>query len=218
MLKDGLILISTLGNTLVNLGYILILIVLIIGVKLFGKYVDEKKLLKLLILLSPLLVIMFKFHVRYQLLLALITWYFFMLGLFTYFHDVNKIPLIYAFCVFYSEFYELPIYVSRWFRGVKIINQSPIFILIRLSLIFFILYELKKYNYDYKKYVEHLLKMFCLSIPFCWYLLHAEYQGYNLLLILKLYYFVGLIYYLINNNFNCRFLKMLKILNSDYHE
>jgi len=218
MLKDGLILISTLGNTLVNLGYILILIVLIIGVKLFGKYVDEKKLLKLLILLSPLLVIMFKFHVRYQLLLALITWYFFMLGLFTYFHDVNKIPLIYAFCVFYSEFYELPIYVSRWFRGVKIINQSPIFILIRLSLIFFILYELKKYDYDYKKYVEHLLKMFCLSIPFCWYLLHAEYQGYNLLLILKLYYFVGLIYYLINNNFNCRFLKMLKILNSDYHE
>ena len=218
MLKDGLILISTLGNTLVNSAYILLLFVLIIGVKLFGKYVDEKKLLKLLILLSPLLVIMFKFHVRYQLLLALITWYFFMLGLFTYFHDVNKIPLIYAFCVFYSEFYELPIYVSRWFRGVKIINQSPIFILIRLSLIFFILYKLKKYNYDYKKYVEHLIKMFCLSIPFTWYLLHAEYQGYNLLLVLKLYSFIGLMYYLLSNNFGCRFLKMLKILNSDYHE
>ena len=205
--------ITTLGNVLVNSAYILFLPVLIIVVKLFGRYVDEKRLLYLLILLSPLLVFMFKFHIRYQLLLALITWYFFMLGLFVYFHDVNKIPLIYAFCVFYSEFYELPIYVSRWFRGVKIINSSPIFIMIRLSLIFFILYELKKYNFNYKRFLEHLIKMFCLSIPFSWYLLHAEYQGYNLLLILKLYYFVGLIYYLNNNSFKKRYSDMLLYLN-----
>ena len=214
MLKDGLILISTLGNTLVNLGYMFILVVLIIGVKCFGHLVNEKQLIRLLILLSPLLVVLFRFNIRYQLVLALITWYFFMLGLFVYFHDVNKLPLVYAFCVFYSEFYELPIYVSRWFRGVKILNSTPLFILLRLSVLFFILYELKEYNYNYKKYIEHLVKMFCLSIPFCWYLLHAGFQGYDLIMILKLYCFIGLIYYLINNNFYSRFISLLNILNT----
>jgi len=194
--------VSTLGNTLVNLFYIFNLLLLIFFVKIFNHLINEKELMNIFIIISPLFVFLFKFNIRSQLILALITWWFFMMGLHEYFNDVKKLPLIYAFCVFYSEFYELPIYFLRWFRETKIINLSPIFILLRLYTLFYILYELKKYNYNYRNYLKHLLKMACLSIPLCSYLLSAEYQGYDLLMVLKLFNFIGLIYYLNKNKVN----------------
>lgn len=191
--------ISTLGNVLVNLSYVLVLVFLILFIKMFGYLFDEKKVMIVFIIISPLFVFLFKTNIRDTLILALITWWFFMMGLYNYFNDIKKIPLIYAFTVFYSEFYELPIYFSRYLREVKIINSSPIFILLRLSTLFYILYALKIYNYNYRNYLEHLLKMFCLSIPLCSYLLIAQFQGYDLLMILKIFNFIGLIYYLNKN-------------------
>jgi len=194
--------INTIGNTLVNLVYMFNIVFLILFIKIFGHLFNERRLMQLFVFISPLFVLLFKFNIRSQLILSFISWWFFMMGLYVYFGDLKKLPLIYAFCVFYSEFYELPIYFSRWFRGVKIINLSSIWILLRLSALFYILYKLKNYNYNYKNYLEHLLKMFCLSIPLCQYLLCAEYQGSNLLMLLKLFNFIGLIYYLNENKEN----------------
>lgn len=186
------------NNLVLNLFYVLNIITIKIYLKVFGnRIIDENKLTNIMVFSSPILIgINMVFGIRVTLEMALISYWFFALGLHLFFKDIYKLDLIYALCVFYSEFYEIPIYFLRWWRGAKIMNNSILFVILRLIVIIYVFYELNKYGYNWKVYAKHLIKITFIMVPICWYMLRVPLNGYNLLLFLKLVYFTDLLNYL----------------------
>lgn len=134
--------------------------------------------------------------IRVEYINALITWYLFSYILLMYFKDVKKIPLIFSLVVFYSELYEVPIYVYRLMYNIDTID--PIVIIIKLS--FIVLVQYLMMGEGYRDYVRHIL-MFIIPFTSFGFLLMVNIKSFGsiiTIITLKLICLYDLIYYLNN--------------------
>jgi len=109
---------------------------------------------------SSIFILMEKFGFKEYYVYAVISWFFFGYILLLLFGNVKYAPLIFLLVVFYSEFYEIPIYIYRYISNTNSIPYK--LIMIKLISIIFIEYEFN----NLIKGFDFIRKMIKFVIPY----------------------------------------------------
>lgn len=158
------------SETLVSLYFLAFVIALIVN-DAIPKYtvINKETLYEWYMILfyigSPFLLsgLFMNFKVSY--VYALITWWFFAWIICLLGGKSDYFPLSYALVVFYSEYYELPIYFHRYLTGYQI----PVFlIIVKISMVFMVWFLIDNLGFNGKDFVKHIVWFTVPYIVFGW--------------------------------------------------
>lgn len=157
-------------ETLVSLYFLAFIVAFVYNdaVKKFG-IMDENQLykwyMKLFYIGSPFLLCGLFVNFKIAYVYALITWWFFAWVVCLLGGKSDYFPLSYALVVFYSEYYELPIYFHRFLNGYPI---PWVLLFIKLLMIFVVWFLIDNLGFNGKDFVKHIVWFTIPYIVFGW--------------------------------------------------